>query len=76
MTLNKPRWKQGERWESFIDHVADIPWGLIAFLIIAVLILWHVLRQQDIDNAKALLPAAGLLGVGHGLHTGSKHLRR
>jgi hypothetical protein len=76
MADNKPRFTKGERWEWVIEKVADIPWGIIVFVMIAVLMATHAIKAEDINNAKALLPAAGLLGVGHGLHTGSKHLRR
>jgi hypothetical protein len=41
-----------------------------------VLIVTHRIPREDTDNVRALLAAAGLLGVGHAIHTGSKHLRR
>jgi hypothetical protein len=74
MMLNKPTWSKEKR-EWIAELVADIPWGILAFVTIAVLMVTHRIQRQGLDNVRALLPA-GLLGVGHAIHTGSKHLRR
>jgi hypothetical protein len=58
-------------WERRWDAVADVPWGLIAFAAIATLEVAGAIAAADVTT---LGTAAGLLGVGHGLHTGSKHL--
>jgi hypothetical protein len=62
-------------WECLVERIADVPWGIFAFLAILGLLLSNALNSEDVANAKALLPAAGLLGIGHGIHQGSKHLR-
>lgn len=63
-------------WECLIEKITDVPWGILAFLVIIVLMLFNLLSGTDLANAKALLPVAGLLGIGHGIHQGSKNLRR
>jgi hypothetical protein len=62
MADNNPRFTKGERWEWVVEKVVDIPWGIIVFVLIAVLMATHAIKAEDINNAKALLPAAGLLG--------------
>ena len=71
-----PNWEKGQRWDCVIDKIADVPIGVLAFISIAALMACGVITGAQVDNAKALLTAAGLLGVGHAIHTGSKHLRR
>jgi hypothetical protein len=53
-------------WESLIEKITDVPWGILAFLVIIVLMLSNLLSGEDLANAKALRPVAGLLGIGHG----------
>jgi hypothetical protein len=54
-----------------MEKIADIPWGLLIFIFLIFLLLFHVLARQDVAVATA---GAGLFAVGHGIHTGSKHL--
>ncbi|HEY3207302.1 MAG TPA: hypothetical protein VGJ58_10165 [Gaiellaceae bacterium] len=56
-----------------MNLIADVPWGVIAFFTVLILLLTHRLRAGDITG---LGTAAGLLGVGHGIHIGAKHLSR
>jgi len=56
-----------------MDLIADVPWGVIAFFTVLILLLTHRLSADDITG---LGTAAGLLGVGHGIHIGAKHLSR
>lgn len=63
---------------AYIDHgwmdtLADFPWGVLAFLLILGLTAVGIIGGAD---ARGLATAAGLLGIGHGIHTGSKNLRR
>jgi hypothetical protein len=60
-------------WDEWIDHIADIPWGVIAFFVVLILLLTGHLKAGDLTG---LGSAAGLLGVGHGIHLGAKHLAR
>jgi hypothetical protein len=60
-------------WDRWIDRIADIPWGVIAFIVVLILLLTHDLKADDITG---LGTAAGLLGVGHGIHLGAKSLGR
>jgi hypothetical protein len=53
--------------------IADVPWGVIAFFTVLILLLTNQLEAADITGLGA---AAGLLGVGHGLHLGAKHISR
>jgi hypothetical protein len=59
-------------WPLIIERVADVPWGIVTFVGLLVL-LWA--GAIDSEDLKALGTAAGLLGVGHGIHMGSKHFR-
>lgn len=61
-----------DRWDRFWLRFADVPWGLIIFAIATLLTL---LPEVDAADLRALATAAGLFGVGHGIHTGAKHLR-
>jgi hypothetical protein len=58
-------------WDRWIDFIADVPWGVIAFFVVLILLLTDNLAPDDITG---LGTAAGLLGVGHGIHLGAKHL--
>ena len=62
-------------WSRLVELVADVPWGILAFVGIILAMLFHWLTPEGVADAKALLPAAGLLGIGHGIHQGTKHLR-
>jgi hypothetical protein len=62
-----------DKWDKFIDRVADIPWALIVLFVLALLLLFDLATGEDV---RAFATAAGLLGIGHGIHTGSKHLTR
>jgi hypothetical protein len=75
MSETRPGWPNNW-WEQIVEKITDVPWGILAFLVIMVLTFSHVLSGEDLANAKALLPVAGLLGIGQGIHQGSKHLRR
>jgi hypothetical protein len=66
-------WFRSWTWEGSVDKVADVPWGLIAF---AALVTLNALGHLSDDALTGLGAAAGLLGLGHGIHTGTKHLRR
>jgi hypothetical protein len=59
------------KWEQRWDALADVPWGMLLFAVVIVLAVLGVLHAEDV---RALGTAAGLLGVGHGIHTASKHL--
>lgn len=65
---NSDHWSNLER---FWDGFADIPWGLIAFVAIIVLLACGAFNAADV---RALATASGLFGVGHGIHTASKHI--
>ena len=73
---DRPATATGRAWQLVVERITDVPWGILAFVVIVVLMFSHVISSDDLANAKALLPAAGLLGIGHGIHQGSKHLRR
>jgi hypothetical protein len=60
-----------DRWDFWINHIADVPWGVVAFLIVVVLRASKVIDDAALTG---LGSAAGLLGIGHGLHLGAKHL--
>jgi hypothetical protein len=57
-----------ERW---IDRIADVPWGLVILVLVGIGMLRGWLNAEDL---RAFVTAAGLFGVGHGIHTASKHL--
>lgn len=63
-------------WEALIEKITSFPWGILVFLVLLVLMFSKVLKAEELSNAKALLPVAGLLGIGHGIHQGAKHFRR
>jgi hypothetical protein len=60
-------------WDKTFDKIADIPWGVLGLITLIVLAAAH---QVDTDELRAFATAAGLLGVGHGIHTGAKNLAR
>ena len=59
-----------------MEKITDVTWGILAFLVIIVLMVSNLLSGEDLANAKAPLPVAGLRGSGTGSNQGSKHLRR
>jgi hypothetical protein len=60
-------------FERLLDRVADVPWGLLVLIVLVVLALFD---QVHADDIRAFATAAGLLGVGHGIHTGAKNLAK
>jgi hypothetical protein len=60
-------------WNQTFDKIADIPWGVLGLIALIVLAVTH---QVDADELRVFATAAGLLGVGHGIHTGAKNLAR
>ena len=57
-------------WDKRIRQVADIPWGVVVLIVLVVLAATRLLPSSD--DLRAFAAAAGLLGVGHGIHTGAK----
>lgn len=55
-------WRRTEAW---FDRIADVPWGLLLALIGLVLL---VVSPGRADASSGLWTAAGLFGVGHGIH--------
>jgi hypothetical protein len=62
------------RWNSWVIHVADVPWGLLIAVGAVLLILLG--GKEGLAKAAPLLTAAGLFGVGHGIHTAAKIRRQ
>ena len=58
-------------WDKLIGWVADIPWGVILLIFLVGSVVFGYLQEDDL---KVFATAAGLLGVGHGIHTGAKNL--
>lgn len=53
------------RWDLAMDRIVEFPWGvLLAVIGVVVLIRW----PEKVDQATGLLTAAGLFGIGHGIH--------
>jgi hypothetical protein len=59
-------------WSKMWDLVADVPWGVFGF---AALLWLLVAGRLSADQAAALGAASGLLAIGHGIHTGTRHLK-
>jgi hypothetical protein len=59
--------------EQIFMAIADIPWGVLAFALVVLLVVTHEVKGEDLGR---LATAAGLLGVGHGIHTASRNIRR
>jgi hypothetical protein len=62
----------------YVDHrrlswFLDVPWGVVILAVVVVLV---AINEISGEEARALATAAGLLGIGHGIHTGAKNLRR
>ena len=67
------RLKPGD--ESWLVRLADIPWGLIVFLFVLCFGIYALVARDDLkanDFIAALAAGAGLLGVGHGIHTSAR----
>lgn len=58
-------------WNWWILHIADVPWGL-ALAVVALPYLF----LGGVEQGQALLMAAGLFGIGHGVHTAAKTMRQ
>jgi hypothetical protein len=61
------------KWDQLIGVLADIPWGVLSLITLFILIKTDTVSSGDIAGLGA---AAGLLGVGHGLHMAGKHRRQ
>jgi hypothetical protein len=62
-----------ERWQGLWDHFVDVPWGVFGFVALLLLLITGGL---DAGEVAALGTASGLIAVGHGIHTGARHLAR
>jgi hypothetical protein len=61
-------------WELNMDrYLADLPWGVLAFLLLVVGgLVWTLGWSQDLsagDYLAAVGTGSGLLAVGHGIRT-------
>ena len=61
------------KFERVVDRVSDVPWGLLVLIVLAVAMLFKYVNPDDV---RAFATAAGLLGVGHGIHTGAKNFAK
>lgn len=62
-----------DRWDWLVIKFADIPWGYLIFLILVVVGALEIDKSFTFDEyIKALATGAGLLGLGHGVHTAAK----
>jgi hypothetical protein len=59
-------------WDRWIDYIADVPWGVLGFVLLAYLLFTNGLEADDVA---AIGTATGLLAVGHAIHRGSKRVR-
>jgi hypothetical protein len=59
-------------WDLIFERIADIPWGVVLIAIVIV----KVNGTVPAEEIRALATAGGLLGIGHGIHTGSKHFAK
>ncbi len=57
-------------WDRFVIAVADVPWGVLLALLAVGFILFG--GADGLDKAVPMLTAAGLFGIGHGVHTAAK----
>jgi hypothetical protein len=62
----------------YVDHrrlswFLDVPSGVVILAVVVVLV---AINEISGEEARALATAAGLLGIGHGIHPGAKNLRR
>ena len=58
------------KWDRFVIWSADVPWGVLIALGAVMLIALG--GKDGLAKAMPLLTAAGLFGVGHGIHTAAK----
>jgi hypothetical protein len=61
------------KFERGVDLIADVPWGLLTLVGLAVAMSFEYVNPDDV---RAFATAAGLLGVGHGIHTGAKNFAK
>jgi hypothetical protein len=54
------------RYDATVDRVADFPWGIL--LALGGVLVLFVGGAAKVEEAKGLLTAAGLFGIGHGIH--------
>jgi hypothetical protein len=56
-------------WDVAIERIADVPWGLllVVFAFVVLITGW-----TGVEESRAILTAAGLFGIGHGIHTAAK----
>ena len=62
-----------DRLSDRSNRLSDVPWGVLLLALVIGLVAFHVMSG---DDARGLATAAGLLGIGHGIHSGAKNLRR
>jgi len=63
------RWRT---WQEWFDRLADVPFGILAFLAIIFLM---ATRALNTDQVAALMTGSGLLAVGHGVHRHGRQQR-
>jgi hypothetical protein len=70
-----PKWLRIREWpwDTIFERSADIPWGVLLLFVIVILMLKGSVHADDV---RAFATAAGLFGLGHGIHTGSKHFAK
>jgi hypothetical protein len=57
-------------WDLVVLRIADIPWGLA--IAASALLFIAFGGKEGLAKAGPMLTAAGLFGVGHGIHTAAK----
>ena len=45
-------------------------------LVLVALLVFGKVKGDDIQTIRALAASAGLFGIGHGIHSGAKHLAK
>src|SRR5512138_2368771 len=70
MDVEGPPAARSGRWDAVVIGIADVPWGLL----IAVVALGFIVfgGEDGLGKAAPMLTAAGLFGIGHGIHTAAK----
>lgn len=53
-------------YDAMVDRVADFPWGIV--LALGGILVLVIGGAEEVEQAKGLLTAAGLFGIGHGIH--------
>jgi hypothetical protein len=56
-----------------VFEFADIPWATVVIIVFVELAAMH---RVDAEELRAFATAAGLLGIGHGIHTGAKNFAK